>query len=65
VRSMAPAWMQRNGLEWLYRLCQEPLRLTGRYVFQGPGFFLGVARQKLGLLPPDMAPTAAVPDYWG
>ncbi|HEY3853996.1 MAG TPA: WecB/TagA/CpsF family glycosyltransferase [Verrucomicrobiae bacterium] len=27
----APAWMQRSGLEWLYRLCQEPRRLWHRY----------------------------------
>lgn len=27
----APKWMQKNGLEWLYRLCQEPKRLFGRY----------------------------------
>ena len=27
----APAWMQRSGLEWLYRLLQEPRRLWKRY----------------------------------
>jgi len=27
----APRWMQRVGLEWLYRLIQEPGRLFGRY----------------------------------
>ncbi|MDA0657352.1 MAG: WecB/TagA/CpsF family glycosyltransferase [Planctomycetota bacterium] len=27
----APMWMQRWGLEWFYRLCQEPKRLTRRY----------------------------------
>jgi exopolysaccharide biosynthesis WecB/TagA/CpsF family protein/anti-anti-sigma factor len=27
----APVWMQRSGLEWLYRLCQEPQRLWRRY----------------------------------
>jgi N-acetylglucosaminyldiphosphoundecaprenol N-acetyl-beta-D-mannosaminyltransferase len=27
----APAWMQRFGAEWLYRLCQEPRRLWSRY----------------------------------
>jgi len=27
----APGWMQRAGLEWLYRLAQEPNRLLGRY----------------------------------
>ncbi len=27
----APAWMQNNGLEWLYRLLSEPRRLWKRY----------------------------------
>lgn len=30
--AMAPAWMQRNGLEWLFRLCSEPRRLWRRYL---------------------------------
>jgi N-acetylglucosaminyldiphosphoundecaprenol N-acetyl-beta-D-mannosaminyltransferase len=29
--SRAPAWMARFGLEWVYRLSQEPGRLAGRY----------------------------------
>jgi exopolysaccharide biosynthesis WecB/TagA/CpsF family protein len=32
VKKMAPAWMQRSGLEWLYRLSQEPRRLWQRYL---------------------------------
>jgi N-acetylglucosaminyldiphosphoundecaprenol N-acetyl-beta-D-mannosaminyltransferase len=28
----SPRWMQRTGLEWVYRLAQEPRRLAGRYV---------------------------------
>lgn len=28
----APKWMQRAGVEWLFRLCQEPRRLYRRYV---------------------------------
>ena len=31
IRRRAPAWMQRNGTEWLYRLASEPRRLAGRY----------------------------------
>jgi N-acetylglucosaminyldiphosphoundecaprenol N-acetyl-beta-D-mannosaminyltransferase len=27
----APRWMQQTGLEWTYRLAQEPRRLVGRY----------------------------------
>jgi N-acetylglucosaminyldiphosphoundecaprenol N-acetyl-beta-D-mannosaminyltransferase len=30
--SRAPQWMQRSGLEWLYRFSQEPRRLWKRYV---------------------------------
>jgi len=32
VKSTAPKWMQRTGLEWLFRLCQEPRRLWKRYL---------------------------------
>ena len=32
VKKMAPGWMQRNGLEWMYRLSQEPSRLWLRYL---------------------------------
>jgi N-acetylglucosaminyldiphosphoundecaprenol N-acetyl-beta-D-mannosaminyltransferase len=29
----APRWMQQSGLEWFYRLCQEPKRMWKRYLF--------------------------------
>lgn len=32
----APAWMQQNGLEWLYRLVREPRRLFWRYLITNP-----------------------------
>jgi N-acetylglucosaminyldiphosphoundecaprenol N-acetyl-beta-D-mannosaminyltransferase len=32
----APAWMQRNGLEWAYRIYLEPRRLAGRYLMTNP-----------------------------
>jgi len=32
----APRWMQRVGLEWLHRLCQEPKRLFWRYAVTNP-----------------------------
>ena len=32
MRPRAPLWMRRAGLEWAYRLAQEPRRLGGRYV---------------------------------
>ncbi len=40
----APAWMYRNGLEWLYRLAIEPRRLFARYVLGNPRFCLGLTR---------------------
>jgi N-acetylglucosaminyldiphosphoundecaprenol N-acetyl-beta-D-mannosaminyltransferase len=45
--SQAPAWMQRNGLEWLYRLSREPRRLWRRYARYNPLFVAGFARQYL------------------
>jgi N-acetylglucosaminyldiphosphoundecaprenol N-acetyl-beta-D-mannosaminyltransferase len=44
----APDRMQRLGLEWLYRLVQEPRRLWKRYARYNPLFLLGFARQYLG-----------------
>ncbi len=32
----APRWMQKIGLEWLHRLCQEPKRLFWRYAVTNP-----------------------------
>jgi exopolysaccharide biosynthesis WecB/TagA/CpsF family protein len=32
----APLWMQNVGLEWLWRLCQEPRRLAWRYIKTNP-----------------------------
>jgi N-acetylglucosaminyldiphosphoundecaprenol N-acetyl-beta-D-mannosaminyltransferase len=45
----APLWMQRSGLEWLFRLCMEPRRLAGRYLTTNSMFVLRLAAQKLGL----------------
>jgi N-acetylglucosaminyldiphosphoundecaprenol N-acetyl-beta-D-mannosaminyltransferase len=41
----APSWMQRNGLEWTYRLFREPRRLWRRYARYNPRFVVGFARQ--------------------
>jgi N-acetylglucosaminyldiphosphoundecaprenol N-acetyl-beta-D-mannosaminyltransferase len=38
VKPQAPVWMQRNGLEWAYRLYTEPRRLWRRYACIVPGF---------------------------
>jgi N-acetylglucosaminyldiphosphoundecaprenol N-acetyl-beta-D-mannosaminyltransferase len=42
-KAQAPLWMQRNGLEWLFRLVQEPRRLFRRYVWIVPGFLLAAS----------------------
>ena len=36
----APVWMQKNGLEWLFRLIQEPKRMWKRYLFGNTKFIL-------------------------
>ena len=41
----APARMQRLGLEWAFRLAQEPRRLWRRYLRYNPRFVVGFARQ--------------------
>ena len=43
--SMAPPWMQRRGLEWIYRIAQEPRRLLPRYLWFNPRFVVQFARQ--------------------
>ena len=35
----APVWMQRSGLEWLFRLLQAPGRMAKRYLVRGPRVF--------------------------
>lgn len=47
VRSQAPRWMQRSGLEWLFRLAQEPRRLARRYLVYNPLFVWHVLRESL------------------
>jgi N-acetylglucosaminyldiphosphoundecaprenol N-acetyl-beta-D-mannosaminyltransferase len=38
LKRQAPRWMQRNGLEWLFRLATEPRRLWRRYATTIPSF---------------------------
>ena len=40
VTKRAPVWMQNRGLEWVYRLLQEPRRMWKRYLFTNVGFIL-------------------------
>lgn len=48
--SQAPAWMQRHGLEWFYRLLMEPRRLWKRYLLETPLFLPLWFLQLTGLL---------------
>lgn len=43
----APMWMQKYGLEWLYRLIQEPGRLWKRYLVTNSIFVYRIAKRKL------------------
>jgi N-acetylglucosaminyldiphosphoundecaprenol N-acetyl-beta-D-mannosaminyltransferase len=42
TKKQAPKWMREAGLEWLFRLCQEPGRLWKRYLV-GNSLFIGYA----------------------
>lgn len=44
--SRAPVFMQKNGLEWLYRLYKEPRRLFRRYLVEAPAFLPALLKQK-------------------
>ena len=45
VKKQAPDGLQRLGLEWAFRLSQEPRRLWRRYLHYNPRFVTGFARQ--------------------
>ncbi|MBO0869898.1 MAG: WecB/TagA/CpsF family glycosyltransferase [Micromonosporaceae bacterium] len=56
-----PAWMQRRGLEWLWRLGMEPARLWRRYLLLNPAYLAGLAAQKTGLWRATPPPPATAP----
>jgi UDP-N-acetyl-D-mannosaminuronic acid transferase (WecB/TagA/CpsF family) len=39
VERRAPHWVQRIGMEWLFRLVLDPARLARRYLVRGPRVF--------------------------
>lgn len=43
----APIWMQKTGLEWFYRLAQEPKRMWRRYLIGNTKFILTVLNEKI------------------
>jgi N-acetylglucosaminyldiphosphoundecaprenol N-acetyl-beta-D-mannosaminyltransferase len=44
-KRQAPPWMQRRGLEWVFRLSQDPVRLAPRYLRYNPAFVAAFGRQ--------------------
>ena len=50
IKPQAPMWMQKAGLEWLFRLFTEPRRLWKRYLYHNPRFIILAVADLLGLL---------------
>jgi len=48
VVSRAPDWMQESGLEWLFRLGQEPARLWRRYIVDDMPVLMWLVKQSMG-----------------
>jgi exopolysaccharide biosynthesis WecB/TagA/CpsF family protein len=53
-----PAWVQRRGLEWLWRLRLEPRRLWRRYVLLNPNYVVRLGAQKARVWAATPAPPA-------
>jgi N-acetylglucosaminyldiphosphoundecaprenol N-acetyl-beta-D-mannosaminyltransferase len=47
VTKRAPIWMQRNGLEWFWRVLQEPGRMWKRYLADGIAFLFAIGKEVL------------------
>lgn len=47
IHKRAPLWVRKAGLEWLYRLVQEPRRLSSRYINTIPPFIWLASKQLL------------------
>ena len=56
LKRQAPRWMQRSGLEWLFRLATEPRRLWRRYLINNPWFVWRVLLQLSGIVRHDLEP---------
>ena len=46
LQKRAPLWMQKNSLEWFYRLVQEPRRLFKRYLVTNSIFLYLLFKEK-------------------
>ena len=49
VKPQSPAWLQRLGLEWFFRLLTEPRRLWRRYLYHNPRFVVLAILDLLGV----------------
>ena len=54
LKKQAPRWMQRIGLEWLFRLATEPRRLWRRYLINNPWFVWRLLLQASGVVRYDL-----------
>ena len=52
LQKRAPKWMQKNGLEWLFRFFQDPKRLWKRYLTTNTSFIYLFLKHKLFVFPP-------------
>jgi N-acetylglucosaminyldiphosphoundecaprenol N-acetyl-beta-D-mannosaminyltransferase len=55
----APPYLQRAGLEWLYRLLRNPKRMASRYLVRGPRIFLHLPRARIVLRKPAEPPDSS------
>jgi exopolysaccharide biosynthesis WecB/TagA/CpsF family protein len=65
VVSEPPTWMQRFGLQWVYRLVQDPKRLWRRYLILNPRYVARVAQQYFRRRPPSAADEGPEPAWVG
>jgi N-acetylglucosaminyldiphosphoundecaprenol N-acetyl-beta-D-mannosaminyltransferase len=45
IRKRAPKWMQQIGMEWFYRMIQEPRRLFKRYLYSNTMFIILIIKE--------------------
>lgn len=50
IRRQAPRLLQQSGLEWAFRLAQEPRRLWRRYLYNNPRFVAAILRRRPRLI---------------
>jgi exopolysaccharide biosynthesis WecB/TagA/CpsF family protein len=62
TRPEPPLWIQRAGLQWLWRLAAEPRRLWRRYLLLNPAYLTLLVAQRLHLWRPDTTGKAPSPD---